>query len=254
MANAGLRTNNSQFFITHRPIPNLDGKHSVFGKTIVNPNQLKELKSTIKDSLKLKKAIDSLRMVVVNNIVQNDTILSIDIIKIGSKATSFEASTVFDNELRKFANTEKERKKAEEAAERARYSQYLEDKENFLIKMNEPKAKKTSSGLRILKLKSNPSGKKVVDHKETTLDFTIYVADGTKIQSSLDTKTPLVCTLNDAQRPMITGFKEGLLTLREGEKARLFIPYYIGYGAEAFGPFPKKSDLVFEVEILKVGK
>ena len=74
------------------------------------------------------------------------------------------------------------------------------------------------------------------------------------MQSSDDLGKPIVFDLNDKARPMISGLKEGVLSLKEGEKARFFIPYTIGFGNKQFGPFPAKSDLVFEVEILKIGK
>ena len=57
MANAGPGTNGSQFFITHVETPWLDNNHTVFGKIIDNDDQD-----------------------IVNSIVQNDMIESIEII------------------------------------------------------------------------------------------------------------------------------------------------------------------------------
>jgi len=53
---------------------------------------------------------------------------------------------------------------------------------------------------------------------------------------------------------MIEGFKEGLRLLKEGDKATLFLPYALAYGANGGQGVPPNSDLIFEVEIVTVIK
>ena len=49
---------------------------------------------------------------------------------------------------------------------------------------------------------------------------------------------------------MISGFKEGLKLLNVGDKAILYIPYYLAYGEMENRGIPAKSNLIFEVEIV----
>ena len=87
MANAGPGTNGSQFFITHVPTPWLDGKHTVFGKTVDGQS-------------------------VVDSIAQDDIIESVEIIAVGDDAKSFNAVESF----REFEGARAKRIEEEKAA------------------------------------------------------------------------------------------------------------------------------------------
>lgn len=76
MANGGPGTNGSQFFITHRETPWLDGVHTIFGKVKYGQE-------------------------VVDSITAKDVIKHIKFIRIGNEAKSFDAAKVFVEELKK---------------------------------------------------------------------------------------------------------------------------------------------------------
>lgn len=225
MANLGPKTNGSQFFITHKETPWLDGKHTVFGKVVTGQG-------------------------VVDSIAENDTIKKIKIVRKGRVAKRFDAPEVFTNELKNAEQREKERLQRLKEAKKRKAEQYAKDRKAFEAKMNISKARKTDSGLKILTLQKG-KGKKVNTAVPTTVNYTIYTADGKLIQSTLN-KAPFTCVID--QVSLIAGWKEGIKTMREGDKTRLFVPYYLGYGEQGLGPIPPKADLVFEIEVLKVGK
>ncbi|KAB1159826.1 peptidylprolyl isomerase [Tenacibaculum aiptasiae] len=217
MANSGPASNSSQFFITHKETPWLNGKHTVFGIVKIGQN-------------------------IVDTIKQNDYINKVEIIRVGKEAKKFDAPVVFEREIANIDLRKEERRKALEEKKR----KFLEEKGFF-------KSKTTDSGLKILELQKG-NGKKVNPAIPTTVHYTLYLQNGKKIDSSLDKGNPFTFTIDDPNLPLIAGWKEGVKGMKEGDKKRFFIPYYLGYGERSLGPIPSKSDLIFEIEVLKVGK
>lgn len=86
---------------------------------------------------------------------------------------------------------------------------------------------------------------------KVTVNYTGWLTDGTKFDSSLDSGQPFEFTLGQGQ--VIQGWDEGVAGMKVGGKRRLTIPPAMGYGAEGSGGvIPPNATLVFEVELLAV--
>ncbi len=231
MANSGPTTNGSQFFITHKETPWLDGKHTVFGKVISGQD-------------------------VVNAIAQDDVIIEIKFDKKGSEAKKFDAGKIFNDY---FANKDVEAKKIAEAMAIVKKEKVTE-----LAKLRET-ATKLPSGLSYVVTKKG-SETKPVDGTQVYVHYAGFLEDGTLFDSSYEDISkkfdkfdqrradangyqPLPSTVG--QHRFVPGFTEGLNQLNVGDKAVLFIPAELGYGARGAGNvIPPNANIIFEVELL----
>ena len=84
-----------------------------------------------------------------------------------------------------------------------------------------------------------------------SVNYTGYLADGTKFDSSFDRGTPFEFTLGTGQ--VIKGWEIGMLGMKKGEVRKLIIPSRYGYGEAGFpGVIPGNATLAFEVELIEI--
>ncbi len=113
---------------------------------------------------------------------------------------------------------------------------------------------KTSTGLEYEILtpgngESPKKGQKVTVHYTGWLDNNGQL--GTKFDSSVDRNQPFTFIIGAGQ--VIKGWDEGVMSMKVGEKRRLFIPSDLGYGAYGAGRvIPPNAKLIFDVELLKI--
>jgi FKBP-type peptidyl-prolyl cis-trans isomerase FkpA len=85
-----------------------------------------------------------------------------------------------------------------------------------------------------------------------TVDYTGWLMNGTKFDSSLDRHTPFSFPLGAGQ--VIVGWDQGVVGMKVGGKRELIIPPSLGYGAAGAGggTIPPNATLKFDVTLLKV--
>ena len=92
-------------------------------------------------------------------------------------------------------------------------------------------------------------GSEVVKYNIVTVNYTGWLTDGTKFDSSLNTgRSPFRFNVGGGQ--VIKGWDEGLIGMKAGGKRKLTIPPSMGYGNQDMGVIPSNSTLIFEIDLL----
>ena len=245
MANNGPTTNSSQFFITHLATPWLEGKHTIFGHVVENG------------------------MEVVNKIEQNDYINKVTIIRNGEAAKKFNAVKIFNDYFT--IESENQNKRAAIDAENKKvynekYKEVREQKVAYFTDLK-TKATKTPTGLQYVITKKS-GGKKPAKGTNVFIHYAGFLEDGELFDASIESVAKTFGKYDENRAAqngyqpipfqagrkdgMIPGFIEGLEQLSFGDKAVIFIPSRLGYGAAgAGGVIPPNANIIFEIELLE---
>ncbi|MGI0108124.1 peptidylprolyl isomerase [Salinimicrobium sp. WS361] len=245
MANSGPNTNGSQFFITLKETPWLNGMHTVFGEVVKGMDVIE--------------AIGNVETGANDRPLEDVVMQEVKIIRKGQAAKNFKAADVLSQELEDFKTEaeEKERKMNEQRSANAqRYEELKAD------------SKELESGLQIAFLEEG-EGPKPQQGDTVRVNYKGYLSSGDLFDTNIAEVAEEAGVLNERRQqmggyapmpmlyskdaPMIPGFKEGVQQMQVGDKAVLFVPAHLGYGENGAPPvIPPSADLIFEVEMVDI--
>ena len=272
MANSGgWSTNGSQFFITEVPKTNLDGFyqdgslkncdgqrvscHSVFGELVLGID--------VQDSISNVPVTKDRRTRPLEDVV----ITAVNIIRKGKDAKAFDAPAVFTEQEPKLGDkiTAIKEKAAELAKEKAKMAA-----ENFKKANANMTGEVFESPTGMIMINdTSKRGIKPTSAQRVLVDCSAYFTNGSLLYTTIADVAKANNQYNEQQSAaykafampynqsatLVSGFREAMLKMNIGDKARVFVPSYLGYGAAGRAPrVPPNTDLYFDIELVGIAK
>ncbi|MCU4397646.1 FKBP-type peptidyl-prolyl cis-trans isomerase [Acinetobacter junii] len=159
-------------------------------------------------------------------------------------------ATLSDEQMATVLNQYKKRLEAKQLVEfQEQAEKNAQEGKNFLAEnAKKPDIITTKSGLQYQILQQG-TGKSPKLTSTVKVNYEGRLIDGTVFDSSIARNHPVEFKLNQ----VISGWTEGVQTMKEGGKSRFFVPSNLAYGdvgaGDAIGP---NSTLIFDIELLEV--
>ncbi len=260
MANSGPGSNGSQFFITERPTPHLDEKHSVFGEVVMG--------------LEIQDSISNVKTGERDKPVEDVVLEQVNIVRQGFDARKFDAVKTWEIELPLLA--ERNQKRQEELAKRAEEERKAAQEKaekaaaEVLVLLDDYKSKATAakSGLMSYQIEQG-EGPSPKQGDQVKVHYDGYFTDG-KLFGSSDKELEKVFgiySMNKEQRGfygeltmtispearLIAGFKEAVAQMRVGDKYYFYMPSHLAWGEQGSPPtIPPNADVIYIIKMLSL--
>jgi len=241
MANSGPGTNGSQFFITLKETPWLDGKHTIFGKVVMG-QEIVDAIGEVETSKPGDKPVTPI------------TINEVNIIRKGNVNVPSFSKEMETLETERMAKGKRLEKLSTATAVEHRMKRQDVEKLDSGVEIHWLHKGKGAVPLEGSKVLMNYAG-----YLNTGLLFDTNRLEVAEKFENVDEQrlaankyTPTETDYSKDAR-LIPGFREALLKMSIGDKAIVYIPTHLAYGERGYPPMiPANSDLVFELELVSI--